>query len=566
MFIGCQIPLKQATLLRQSQNSGIRARCPVSPSGTSFAGGPKAILGFCSWALSGSLPASSTRAESHKLAGRAPPHARQASVLASASAPSATPIGRSYGAPPRICILGGGFGGLYTAVRLENLMWPRDKKPKVTLIDQNDRFVFKPLLYELINGGARPEEVAPPFAELLAPYPTQFIQDGVHSVHERDGASAPGGSSGGQVKLRGGGVVEYDWLVLAMGSSTTFFDIPGVKELAFPFCDYKDAMQALRQLEMLEQRQQASGSLSVTVVGAGYAGIELATTLAERIGPRGFVQIIHGGNDIMEPSSAGQRDAAKRMLMESNVSVTTNALVSKVERLGDAPQSQLGPDLSRRRLTLKMSDERQQVIDSDMVFWTAGSGPVTKTAAQKLSLPFPTDKRGLMQTDAMLRVLHVPHVFAMGDIAGVAESNPETTPPPTAQVAFQQADYVAWNLWAAINNRPLLPFRYQHLGDMMSLGRSKGAVTLPLPVPHQLASAAATGPLGSFLQSAGISLGTQTAEQGVTLEGPLAGALRRAAYWYRQPTDAHRLTVGRNWLQQALQEAQGMMGSAGPRR
>ena len=77
-----------------------------------------------------------------------------------------------------------------------------------------------------------------------------------------------------------------------------------------------------------------------------------------------------------------------------------------------------------------------QVIESDMVFWTAGSGPVTKTAAQQLSLPFPTDKRGLMQTDAMLRVLRQPHVFAMGDIAGVAESNPKTTPPPTAQVTI----------------------------------------------------------------------------------------------------------------------------------
>ena len=75
-----------------------------------------------------------------------------------------------------------------------------------------------------------------------------------------------------------------------------------------------------------------------------------------------------------------------------------------------------------------------QVMESDMVFWTAGSGPVTKTAAQQLSLPFPTDKRGLMQTDAMLRVLQHAHVFAMGDIAGVAESDPQTTPPPTAQV------------------------------------------------------------------------------------------------------------------------------------
>lgn len=77
-----------------------------------------------------------------------------------------------------------------------------------------------------------------------------------------------------------------------------------------------------------------------------------------------------------------------------------------------------------------------QVVESDLVFWTAGSGPVTKTAAQQLSLPFPTDKRGLMQTDAMLRVLQHAHVFAMGDIAGVAESDPQTTPPPTAQVRF----------------------------------------------------------------------------------------------------------------------------------
>ncbi|KAK9833108.1 hypothetical protein WJX74_007467 [Apatococcus lobatus] len=527
MYSSCQLPLKQATLLQRTP-----AACKCSPTAWStphkyFPRNRQAILGFCHWALSGSLPSSCHSSDQHKLSGTPPCNFRRASVMASAAAPSVASTGRSYGAPPRICILGGGFGGLYTAVRLENLMWPRDKRPKVTLIDQSDRFVFKPLLYELINGGARPEEVAPPFAELLAPYPTQFIQDGVQSVEAPDPSSAAGTTSGGQVKLRGGGVVEYDWLVLAMGSSTTFFDIPGVKELTFPFCDYKDAMRALRQLEALEQSQPArpSGSLRVTVVGAGYAGIELATTLAERIGSRGFVQIIHGGSDIMEPSSAGQREAARRTLLDSNVSITTNALVSKVERTGELPRSPIAPDLSRRKLTLSLSNDTQQVIESDMVFWTAGSGPVTKTAAQQLSLPFPTDKRGLMQTDAMLRVLQQPHVFAMGDIAGVAESNPETTPPATAQVAFQQADYVAWNLWAAINNRPLLPFRYQHLGDMMSLGRSKGAVTLPLPVPQQLASVVASGPLNGFLQSAGIRLGTQTAEQGVTLEGPLAGAV-----------------------------------------
>lgn len=77
---------------------------------------------------------------------------------------------------PRICILGGGFGGLYTAVRLESLLWPQGSKPQVTLIDQSERFVFKPLLYELLNGGASADEVAPFFTKLLAPYSTNFIQ------------------------------------------------------------------------------------------------------------------------------------------------------------------------------------------------------------------------------------------------------------------------------------------------------------------------------------------------------------------------------------------------------
>lgn len=72
--------------------------------------------------------------------------------------------------------MGGGFGGLYTAVRLESLLWPQGSKPQVTLIDQSERFVFKPLLYELLNGGASAEEVAPFFTKLLAPYSTNFIQ------------------------------------------------------------------------------------------------------------------------------------------------------------------------------------------------------------------------------------------------------------------------------------------------------------------------------------------------------------------------------------------------------
>lgn len=87
------------------------------------------------------------------------------------------------------------------------------------------------------------------------------------------------------------------------------------------------------------------------------------------------------------------------------------------------------------------------------------------------------------------------------------------------QVAFQQADYVAWNVWAAINGRPLLPFKYQHLGDMMSLGAVNGAVTLPLPVPGALANSLQAGPVADLLKLAGVKVGAEGSGSGVTLDG-----------------------------------------------
>jgi NADPH-dependent 2,4-dienoyl-CoA reductase/sulfur reductase-like enzyme len=102
-------------------------------------------------------------------------------MAAAASDPAAT-AGIDAPQGPRVCILGGGFGGLYTAVKLENLMWPKGTKPQVTLIDQGDRFVFKPLLYELLSGAATADEVAPPLSRILAPYPVTLLQARVAEV------------------------------------------------------------------------------------------------------------------------------------------------------------------------------------------------------------------------------------------------------------------------------------------------------------------------------------------------------------------------------------------------
>eukprot|EP00242_Pyramimonas_sp_CCMP2087_P010836 CAMPEP_0198199876 /NCGR_PEP_ID=MMETSP1445-20131203/3001_1 /TAXON_ID=36898 /ORGANISM="Pyramimonas sp., Strain CCMP2087" /LENGTH=235 /DNA_ID=CAMNT_0043869781 /DNA_START=77 /DNA_END=781 /DNA_ORIENTATION=- len=145
---------------------------------------------------------------------------------------------------PRVCILGGGFGGLYTALRLNSLPWPQGTEPEVTLVDMNDNFVFKPLLYELLNGGAEPHEVAPTFQDLLAGTKVTFRKAAVESIEPRaEGATEPG-----LVTLKGGDTLEYDWLVLALGAQTKLALVPGVREHALPFSTLEDAMEVDMQL------------------------------------------------------------------------------------------------------------------------------------------------------------------------------------------------------------------------------------------------------------------------------------------------------------------------------
>mmetsp|Transcript_12216 Transcript_12216/g.26290 ORF Transcript_12216/g.26290 Transcript_12216/m.26290 type:complete len:577 (-) Transcript_12216:557-2287(-) len=469
--------------------------------------------------------------------------------------------------PQRVVIMGGGFGGLYTAIRLSSLFWPKGKKPQITLVDQAERFTFKPLLYELLNGSATEEEVAPSFTQLLAPYPIRFLQAKAVAVEPESPLSDGGSSQGGRVQLEGGSSLEYDWLVVALGSATDSKGVPGAKELAIPFNTHEDATRVLEAIRGIEA--QASPSSKVMVVGAGYAGVELASVLAERLYGRAQVQLVTPRDDILDTSPEGQRLAARRVLAQLGVEIITGSKVcalrkpSPLETFGSsqeaaapsASSSQVGQLPSSCVVELQAADGSRQQAACELVMWTAGSSPATKV--ERRGFPFPTTQAGSILTDSTLRVQKHMRVFSLGDVSGPVPSSSEAPYgsggplPATAQVAFQQADYAAWNLWAAMNGRPLLPFRYQHLGNMMALGQLNAAVALPIPVPIPIKSAVQSTPLGALLDFAGVKLEGSDAESGVTLEGPLAAAVRRAAYLYRQPTNEQRINVAASWLQQA---------------
>lgn len=451
---------------------------------------------------------------------------------------------------PNVCILGGGFGGLYTAVKLEGLLWPRGKKPKVTLIDQADRFTFKPLLYELITGAATTDEVAPSYAQLLAPYPVKFVQGRVAAVHPEEATADGGSQGGGTVILTSGQSLPYDWLVLALGAETATFGIPGVKEYAVAFSTYEDAVRVNARLEALAS---SAAMPEVVIVGGGYAGVELAAAVSDRLRGRGLIQLVTATEDILQGSPEGQRRAASAALKDDGVAVLSSAYVTEVRLAGAGAATD--PESAKRLVYLKDSQGQTEILEADIVIWAAGQAPTPKIESSSLSLPFPTDATGATQTDPTLRVLKNRRVFALGDVAvmGAGTQAGSKRLPATAQVAFQQADYVAWNIWASVNDRPMLRFSYQHLGDMMSLGSTRGAVSLPIPIPPPVSAAAQAGPFGEVLRAAGVKINTTYAgaSDGITLEGPLAAMLRRAAYLYRQPTDQQRLRVAASWATQA---------------
>ncbi|KAK7247616.1 hypothetical protein RIF29_42502 [Crotalaria pallida] len=435
---------------------------------------------------------------------------------------------------PRICILGGGFGGLYTALRLESLEWAQDKKPQIVLVDQSERFVFKPMLYELLSGEVDEWEIAPRFSDLLASTNVQFFKDRVKLLHPSDHLGTIGSkasSCGGTVHLESGLLIEYDWLVLALGAEAKLDVVPGAAEFAFPFTTLEEARKVNDKLTTLERRTFGKDfQISVAIVGCGYSGVELAATVAERLQNKGIVRAINVDPMICPTAPPGNREAALKVLSSRKVELLLGYFVRGIRRVSEMDSSdtltgvdqnriEVARDLEKYILELQPAERgvQSKTIEADIVLWTVGSKPpLPQLEPSDVPFVLPLNARGQAETDETLRVKGHPRIFALGDSSALRDSNGRILP-ATAQVAFQQADFTGWNLWAAINGRPLLPFRFQNLGEMMTLGRNDAAIS------------------PSFVE-------------GLTLEGPVGHTARKVAYLIRLPTDEHKLKVGISWL------------------
>jgi NADH dehydrogenase len=391
---------------------------------------------------------------------------------------------------PRICILGGGFGGLYTALRLSQLPWEQDQKPEITLIDRQDRFLFTPLLYELITGELQTWEIAPPFSEILANTQVSLRQGLVNQI-DLDAKT---------VYLDNQPSLAYDYLVIALGGETPLDLVSGAKEYALPFRTLADAYLLEERLRVLEASHR--DKIRVAIIGGGYSGVEIAGKLADRLGKISRIRIIEQASQILQTSSPFNRTAAEEALSQRQVWLDLETQVQEIT-----------PD------SLSLSYKGQtDTIPVDLVLWTVG----TRVSPLVRSLPLKQNSKGQLVTSTTLQTVDYPQVFALGDLAECYDANGQKVP-GTGQVALQQSDYVAWNIWAKIRDRPLLPFRYVNLGEMMTLGKDNATLS-------------------------GL---------GVQLKGSVAQTIRRLTYLYRMPNSNHQLKVGFNWVNQPFLEILG---------
>lgn len=361
--------------------------------------------------------------------------------------------------PPvhHVVILGGGFGGVSAAQRL-NQLFARDPSVAITLISQSNYLLFTPMLAEVAASGLEAAHISTPVRAALSR--VRFRHAEVDSV------DVPAR----QLRIRSGGAqagtLSYEHLILALGSVPNFYGLPGLDAHAFTLKTLRDATRLRNHIiGLLEQADVESDArrrrllLTFVVAGGGFAGTEMIAELLDLV--RGVLRyyptvrrdetrflLVHSGERILPEISAELAAYALRRLAARGIEFRLNTRVAGAT--ADAVRLSDGDSVPTRTLV-----------------WTAGNQPhpLLKT------LPCERNRAGAVIAEDTLAVSGLPHVWAVGDCAQIPNTLQDGMPyPPTAQHAIRQGRHAAENVAAALHRRPPQPFRFRTLGTLVALG------------------------------------------------------------------------------------------------
>ncbi|MEM9136352.1 MAG: NAD(P)/FAD-dependent oxidoreductase [Cyanobacteria bacterium P01_F01_bin.42] len=363
-------------------------------------------------------------------------------------------------APLPTVILGGGFTGLFTALNLCHRHYPHP----IVLIDRAERFVFKPLLYELLSGEMSTNQVWPRFAELLNCDSVTFVQGSVAEVDLDEK----------EVRLDSGLRYPYDKLVLSPGSAANYFDVKGAGEHTFSLRDGEDAIALsqhlrakLQQASQTSDPQERQALLTVVVVGAGPAGIEMAATLGDLL-PEWYRKLNGNIEDIrivvLNRAAKILKGDMNGKLRETVLKALNNRTV-RPQIIYESSVQEILPDT----MIYRHADETHEIPAATMI-WAAGNDvhPLIKSLPVK-----ERDRAGRLKALPTLQLPSYRDVFVGGDVSIL-----DAPLPPTAQVAYQQGTGIAGNLMAIAQDSSPKPVRVNLRGTLMKLGLRESAAYL----------------------------------------------------------------------------------------
>ena len=349
---------------------------------------------------------------------------------------------------PRVVILGAGFGGLTAAKALA-------KDAEVTLVDRHNFQTFLPLLYQVSTAGLAADHVVHPVRGALRDSGVKFRMGSPISIDHKNKS----------VKIDSSETLDFDHLIVALGSATADFGVPGVNEYGLGMKSVSEAIniraEVMRRFEDL-CRFEDNTRLSIAVVGGGPTGVEMAGALAElKRGPLKNdmahaaehidIYLIEAGPRILPMFNKKLSARAQRDLEKIGVIVRTNTAVREVQ-------------------SRKIIVQEGEPIPAEVTIWAACvKGEPT---AGLLNLPIVGSR---IDIEPSLRVNHYPHIWAIGDIAGAKGADGRFLP-MVAPVALQQARWVAKQILRAEKSQTLQPFKYRDKGSMATIGRHKAVV------------------------------------------------------------------------------------------
>lgn len=401
----------------------------------------------------------------------------------------------------RIIILGGGFGGVYTARALEGLL-RNDPSVEVVLVSKENYFTFHPMLPEVISGEIGLLDTVSPLHRLM-PRTKVFVRE-IESVNlEHQVVRLQPGFSRRVQDL------PYDHLVIALGNVTDFRGLPGLYEHAMPFKNLADAI-ALRNhvIHVLEEAAIESDPelrrelLTFVVAGGGFSGVEVCAELND------FVR------KIAKERGLSKRDEPRIVLLHSGERILDREVPESLGVYAQKILTRRGVELRLKSRLATASPAAAILANGDRIgcrtlVSTVPSAPHPLIA----SLQLPQEK-GKLKTDGHLRIIGKENVWSLGDCALIPLPSGGFAP-PTAQHATREADILAYNLLASMRGGTLRTFAFQGLGKLGALGRRCAVAEIMTRV---------------------------------RLSGLLAWFAWRSIYWWKLPGFGRKLKVGLSWM------------------